>query len=276
MFQRAPTRAARHPVEGTGADIRQRAGPWPGNGWCAVWYVRCFAGPPRRPGAFPSGLARGRPGSCDRSGTCRSRARFITGVCAVLRLARAALVSGARRTADAERRRRPLSGVIVEAPLERVRRAPQHGPRHRAWVQGQELADRVVTHHDLVGNRGDPARSRWPCRRRSREPARGGQARAEQRDGHHLDAAQHHDLLQHWAPRCRVPGASPPATSAPRLGSAHRRGWSAGAVVAAGMACCRGHAGPFPARAGPGRLAAKPEAPPASAFTAATGYSRPR
>ena len=29
---------------------------------------------------------------------------------------------------------------------------------------------------------------------------RGGQARAEQRDGHHRDAAQHHDLLQHWAP----------------------------------------------------------------------------
>lgn len=50
-----------------------------------------------------------------------------------------------------------------------------------------------------------PARSRWPCRRRSREPAKGGQARAEQRDGHHRDAAQHHDLLQHWPPDVGYP-----------------------------------------------------------------------
>jgi hypothetical protein len=28
---------------------------------------------------------------------------------------------------------------------------------------------------------------------------RGGQAPAEQRDGHHRDATQHHDLPQHWA-----------------------------------------------------------------------------
>ena len=173
MSRRALTRAARHPVGGTGADIRRRAGPWPGNRWCAVWYVRCFDGPPLRPGAFPSGLARGRPGSCDRSGTCRSRARFITGVSAVLRLARPALVSGARRTADAERRRHPAVGVIAEAPLERVRRAPQHGPGPCAW--GPRAGARGSSGHAPRPRWSSrrPARSRRPCRRRSREPAKG-------------------------------------------------------------------------------------------------------
>ena len=60
-------------------------------------------------------------------------------------------------------------------------------------------------------------------------------------------------------------------------GRVRHRGWSAGGVVAAGMACCRGNVGGRP-RPGPGygRLSTKPEAPPASAFTAATQYSRPR
>ena len=168
---RALTRAARHPVEGTGADIRRRAGPWPGNRWCAVWYVRCFDGPPRRPGAFPSGLARGRPGSCDRSGICRSRARFITGVCAVLRLARPALVSGARRTADAERRRRPLSGsssklrLSAFAELLSTALALAHG------VQGQGARGSSGHAPRSRWSSRRPARSRWSCRRRSREPA---------------------------------------------------------------------------------------------------------
>ncbi|HEX3307875.1 MAG TPA: hypothetical protein VHS32_16630 [Streptosporangiaceae bacterium] len=47
-------------------------------------------------------------------------------------------------------------------------------------------------------------------------------------------------------------------------------------MVAAGMACCRGQLVADSGEYGHGRLSAKPEALPASAFTAATEYSRLR
>ena len=198
------------------------AGPWPGNRWCAAWYVRCFDGPPRRPGAFPSGLARGRPGSCDRSRTCRSRARFTTGICAVLRLARAALVSGARRTADAERRRRPLSGSSPKLRLSAFAEPLSTALALAHGVQGQELADRVVTHHDLVGHRGDQRAAGGRADVGHESQLRGGQARLSSGMG---TTATRRSIMTYCStgPRCRVPGARPPAASAPRRGSARRR-----------------------------------------------------
>jgi hypothetical protein len=126
-------------------------------------------------------------------------------VCAVLRLARAALVSGARRTADAERRRRPLSGSSSKLRLSAFAEPLSTALALAHGVQGQELADRVVTHHDLVGHRGDQRAAGGRADVGHESQLRGGQARAEQRDGHHRDAAQHHDLLQHWAPDAGYP-----------------------------------------------------------------------
>jgi len=90
-------------------------------------------------------------------------------------------------------------------------------------VQGQKLADRVVTHHDLVGHRGDQRAAGGRADVGHESQLTGGQARAEQRDGQHRDAAQHHDLLQHWAPDVGYPARGLRERQHPGLGSARRR-----------------------------------------------------
>jgi hypothetical protein len=217
--------APRHPVEGTGAYIRRRPGLGPGiPRWCAVWYVRCFDGPPRRPGAFP---LRSGPRSI---GFLRPQRNLPQpGAIHDRRLRsppsrQGRLVSGAPGTADAERRRRPLSGVIVEAPLERVRRAPQHGLVIAHGVQGHELADRMVTHHDLVGHRGDQraAGGRVDV---GHEIQLRGRTSADCASGTGTTATRRSIVTYRstLAPRCRIPGPRPPAASAPRRGSVRRR-----------------------------------------------------
>jgi hypothetical protein len=204
VFQRALTRAARHPVEGTGADIRRRAGPCPGNRWCAVWYVRCFDGPPRRPGAFPVWPAVDRvlataaePAAAGRDSPRASAQSSVSPgppwsvALGELRTLSAAAVRcrGSSSTLRLSAFADPLSTALAIA----------HG------IQGQELADRVVTHHDLAGHRGDQLAAGGRADVGHESQLKGGQARAEQRDGHHRDAAQHHDLLQYWVPDVGYP-----------------------------------------------------------------------